>query len=56
MKGKNMKVEESLQKTLKKYNDTLSLLGAEKEEEKLNYDDIIYIHDSMIENYGGSYG
>lgn len=51
-----MKIEKSLQKTLDTYGNTLALLGAEKEEEKLSTNDIIYIHDTMISKYGGICG
>lgn len=51
-----MKIEKSLQKTLNAYNSTLELLGKEQEEEKFTIEDIEFIHDTMIEKYGGIYG
>lgn len=56
VKENNINIGEVVNLVTKKHNSSLERLGMELPEQKFEKDDIIFIHDTMIREYGGLYG
>ena len=56
VKENNINIGEVVNLVTKKHDPSLERLGMELPEQKFNKDDITYIHDAMIEKYGGLLG